>query len=304
MAEEYVEQIEELLCKLEKLSKSGAKTDKRIEIIDRALEVAGKIRFDLSQDCVLRDIAEKLVDIGYKNIAIVIAFGIKDYVLQIKTLLSILEKLSEQGEKNNKVIDNLIYRTLEVADMIENYDKKIMALLYISEKLWKMRQKTDIVDELINIALKVADDIGAKRYFSEYEWDQSSALSFIIMKLLDMEKIDKALEIAEKIEDYFTKSRDFADIAKKLQEIGGSKKRVQGIIDKSIDYAFKNEYAFTKIENLKYLEECLIELGETDRALEVADMIRNNNEQDEISIKLKELEESFKKWKETGREIE
>ncbi|MBO8183487.1 MAG: tetratricopeptide repeat protein [Archaeoglobus sp.] len=90
-----------------------------------------------------------------------------------------------------------------------------------------------------------------------------------VLELIRAGEFDKALEVAEKIEDSYAKSWTLSSIAKACAEVGELGKALE-VIDKALEVAEEIEDSYFKSWTLSSIAKACAEIGEFDKALEIA----------------------------------
>ena len=172
-------------------------------------------------------------------------------------------------------------KALGFVEKIQKPFFKVYGLGLIAEEYYKAGQK-DTACDLLNKALKISETIRVTSMYWLFEDDFGSGISgkshaktYIVLKYLKWNKLNKALETAEKIEEIDYKIYSMIFFAEKYAE-NGHKERAVEILSKAFKQTITIEYYCSKQILLCNIAEVYMNIGQLQKALTVIQHIEND----------------------------
>ena len=172
-------------------------------------------------------------------------------------------------------------KALGFVGKIQNPFFKVYGLGLIAEEYYKTGKK-DAACELLNKALMISETIRVTSMYWLFEDDFGTGISgqghakiYIVLKYLAWNKLNKALETAEKIEEVDYKIYSMIFFAEKYAE-NKHKDKVVELLSKAFKRTIKIEYYYSKQILLCNIAEAYMNIGKLQKALTVIQHIGNN----------------------------
>lgn len=221
-----------------------------------ALFVAGKVEDASSKDHALEAIAGKFAEVGQYDRALEVAQAIKKVESKGDALAEIVGKLAEAGQSD---------RALEVARSIEGYMyAKTLALGEVACNYAQIGQN-EKASETLALMLQVSKTI-------QYSNDKNLALWRMAGKLASVGAYDRALHVAQEIEEDDRKVYALAEIAARCAK-GGEKKKASDLFSQALRIARGMPRREGKTSALAKIAQRYAEAGSFDEAERVVKMI-------------------------------